>query len=199
MKTIKNIHQNMKTIKLLVTALLITLGLQSVKAQTTDITLGAKLGASFSTLRTGLGAITDKSGKVGFNAGIFARAGDKLYFQPEVNYATFSNSYSFNAKSYDAQFRTINVPLLVGYKLVNQGDMNFRVAAGPDFYYDLKNPAAPTGLDYKKLSAGAVVDAGVDIGNLTFDARYSLGLSKVNKTLGQKANIFSLAIGFKFQ
>jgi len=77
--------------------------------------------------------------------------------------------------------------------------MNFRISAGPDLYYNLKKPIAPTGYDYKKFSAGAAADAGVDIGNITLDARYSLGLSKVNKDLGQKANIFSFGVGFKFQ
>ena len=189
----------MKSIKLLATAILLTIGVVTVKAQTGDITLGVKAGVSISTLKTGLNAITDKSGKVGINAGIFARTGDDLYFQPEVNFASFSDKYSFNAKTYDAKFRMINVPLLVGYKLVKNKDMNFRISAGPDLYYNLKKPVAPTGYDYKKFSAGAAADAGVDIGNITLDARYSLGLSKVNKDLGQKANIFSFGVGFKFQ
>nr|WP_067058697.1 porin family protein [Mucilaginibacter sp. L294] len=189
----------MKTIKLLTTAILFTIGITSVKAQSGDITIGVKAGISVSTLKTGLNAVSDKSGKVGFNAGIFARAGDALYFQPEVNYATFSNKYSFNANKYDAKFSTINVPLLVGYKIINDKDMNLRISAGPDLYYDLKKHVAPTGTEYKKFSAGGAADVGIDLGSLTLDARYSLGLSKLNKDLGQKANIFSLAVGFKFQ
>jgi hypothetical protein len=189
----------MKTIKLLATAILLTIGITTVKAQSDDITIGVKAGVSVSTLKTGLNAVSDKSGKVGFNAGIFARAGNDLYFQPEVNYATFSNKYSFNTKNYDAKFSMINVPLLVGYKIVNDKDMNLRISAGPDLYYDLKKPAAPTGLDYKRFSAGGAADVGIDLGNLILDARYSLGLSKLNKDLGQKANIFSMSVGFKFQ
>ena len=189
----------MKPIKLLATAILLTVGAVTVKAQTGDITVGVKAGVSISTLKTGLNAVTDKSGKVGFNAGVFARTGDDLYFQPEVNFATFSDKYSFNAKTYDAKFNMINVPLLVGYKLVKNKDMNFRVSAGPDLYYNLKKTIAPVGYDYKKFSAGAAANIGVDLGNLTLDARYSLGLSKVNKDLGQKANIFSVGVGFKFQ
>jgi len=189
----------MKTIKLLAVTMLLTIAAVTVKAQTTDITFGIKAGVSVSTLKTGLNAVTDKSGKVGFSAGIFARTGDNLYFQPEVNYTTFSNKYNFNASAYDAKFNMINVPLLVGYKLVAEKDMNFRISAGPDLYYDLKKTVAPAGFDYKKFSAGGAADVGVDFGNLTLDARYSLGLSKVNKDLGQKVNIFSAAIGFKFQ
>jgi hypothetical protein len=198
MKTNKN--QKMKTIKLFATAILFTLGISSVKAQSSsDITFGVKAGVNFSTLKTGLSAVNDKSGKIGFNAGVFARIGGDLYFQPEVNYVTFSDKYRFNSNSYEAKFRQLNVPLLVGYKIVNTNDLVFRVMAGPDLYYNLKKPIAPEGFKYKNLSAGGALGAGVDIGSLTFDARYSLGLSKFNKELGQKSNIFSLGVGFKFQ
>ncbi len=190
----------MKSFKLLATASLIILGISSVKAQsTTEIDFGIKAGANFSTLKTGLDAVTDKSGKVGFNAGVFARIGKNFYFQPEINYVTFSDKYSFNATSYDAKFKQLNVPLMAGYKIVNTSALIFRVSAGPDFYYNLKDPVAPAGFKYKDLTAGAVLNAGVDIGSLTLDARYSMSLSKFNEGLGQKANIFSVGVGFKFQ
>jgi hypothetical protein len=210
MKTIKNKSQKMKTIKLFAVAILITLGISSVKAQTTttttalsssspDIEFGVKAGVSFSTLKTGLNAITDKSGKTGFNAGVFARIGKDLYFQPELNYVSFGDNYKFNNTAFQAKFRQLNLPLMVGYKIVNTDELIFRVSAGPDLYYNLKKPIAPAGFKYSDLTAGGVVNAGVDIGSLTFDARYSLGLSKFNKDLGQKSNIFSLGVGFKFQ
>ena len=209
MKTVKNKSQKMKAIKLFATAILITLGISSVKAQTattttstsssTDIEFGVKAGVSFSTLKTGLNAVTDKSGKTGFNAGVFARIGKDLYFQPELNYVAFSDKYKFNSTAFDAKFRQLNVPLMAGYKIVNTDELIFRVSAGPDLYYNLKKPIAPGGFKYKDLTAGGVVNAGVDIGSLTFDARYSLGLSKFNKDLGQKSNILSLGVGFKFQ
>lgn len=200
----------MKTVKLFATIILITLGVSSLKAQTTttssssspstpEIEFGVKAGVSFSTLKTGLNAITDKSGKIGFNAGVFARIGNTLFFQPELNYVSFSDKYKFNSTAFEAKFRQLNLPLMVGYKIVNTDALIFRVSAGPDLYYNLKKPIAPAGFKYSDLTAGGVVNAGVDIGSLTFDARYSLGLSKVNKDLGQKSNIFSLGVGFKFQ
>jgi hypothetical protein len=189
----------MKSIKFIVPAVLLALSINSVKAQTSDVEIGIKAGANVSTLRTGLNAVTDKSGKTGFNAGVFARVGKTWFFQPEVNYVAFSDKYNFNASSYNAKFRQINVPLMVGYKVLNTADMNVRVSVGPDLNYNLNKPVAPAGSSYKKLSVGNVINAGIDIGSLTVDARYSLGLSNLNKTLGQKANIFSLGVGFKFQ
>ena len=191
----------MKTIKLLATAIVVTLGIGTAKAQSTspDVEFGVKAGVNFSTLKTGLNAVSDKSGKIGFNAGIFARTGSTLFFQPELNYVTFSDKYRFNSGAYEAKFRQINLPLMIGYKVLNTADFNVRIAAGPDLSYNLKKPIAPGGFKYQDFTAGGLVDAGVDIGSLTFDARYSLGLSKFNKQLGQKANIFSLGVGFKFQ
>jgi len=192
--------KTMKSFKLIATAILIVLGISSVKAQsTTEIDFGIKAGANFSTLKTGLDAVTDKSGKIGFNGGVFARIGKAFYFQPEINYVTFSDKYSFNANSYDAKFKQLNVPLMTGYKIVNTKDLIFRVSAGPDLYFNLKDPVAPAGAKYKNLTSGEVVNAGIDIGSLTLDARYSLGLTKFNEELGQKSNIFSLGVGFKFQ
>ena len=181
-------------------AFVMLLGITAVKAQSTsEVNFGIKAGVNFSTLKTGLDAVSDKSGKIGFNVGIFARTGNNLFFQPELNYVTFSDKYRFNNNAYEAKFRQLNVPLMVGYKLVNTSEFNFRVSAGPDLYYNLKKPVAPEGFDYKKFSAGGVLNAGVDIGPLALDARYSLGLKKINSELGQKANIFSLTAGFKFQ
>jgi hypothetical protein len=200
MKTNKK-TDNMKMIRsLTAAAFAMLLGITTAKAQSaSEVNFGVKAGVNFSTLKTGLNAVTDKSGKIGFNAGVFARVGNNVFFQPELNYVTFSDKYRFNANSYEAKFRQLNVPLLVGYKFVNTSDFNFRLSAGPDLYYNLKKPVAPAGFEYKKFSAGAALNAGVDIGPLTLDARYSLGLKKVNSELGQKANIFSFTAGFKFQ
>lgn len=197
--TMKNNNHQMKTIKLMITAVLLTIGIGSASAQSSsNVDFGIKAGVNFSTLKTGLGAVTDKSGKIGLNAGVFARIGSSVYFQPEVNYVTFSDKYRFNDKAYEPKFRQLNVPLMVGYKIVNTADLNFRVSIGPDLYYNLKDPIAPGGFKYKDLTAGGVVNAGVDLGHFVLDARYSLGLSKYNPELGQKSNIFSVGAGFKF-
>jgi hypothetical protein len=41
------------------------------------------------------------------------------------------------------------------------------------------------------------VGAGIDLGNLTFDARYETGLNKVNSYFNQRTNLFQLSVGFK--
>ncbi len=86
---------------------------------------------------------------------------------------------------------------MVGYKLINTEALNFRISAGPDINYTLNKAEGPSGFDYKKLNAGGVINAGVDIGNLTIDARYSRGLTKINKGLDAKTGLFNLSVGLK--
>lgn len=169
----------------------------AVKAQDSDLVFGLKAGVNYATLPTSLGGITDKKGKVGYNFGAFARVGKSLYFQPELNYVTFKSSYSYASKAYTPKFNQLNLPLMVGYKLVDTEALNFRVSAGPDINYTLNEAKGPAGFDYKKLNFGGVINAGVDIGNISIDARYSRGLTKINKGLGEKTGLFNLSVGFK--
>ncbi|PYF71520.1 porin family protein [Pedobacter nutrimenti] len=187
----------MKTIKLCLIAVLIGTGVFSAKAQTPDFNLGIKAGANYGTLPSSFNDLTDKGGKAGFNIGVFARVGKALYFQPELNFSTFGSKYTLNSKEYKPKFNQLNVPLMVGYKLINTSSLNFRVSAGPDFSYNLNTPDAPAGFDYKRVNLGGVINAGVDIGNITIDARYTRGFTKFNKALDEKTGIFNLSVGFK--
>ncbi|PST83565.1 PorT family protein [Pedobacter yulinensis] len=188
----------MKTIKFYIAAALLFAAVKSTNAQSTDPEFGVKAGVSFPTLRGGVSGISNQSNKMGLNAGVFARVGGDFYFQPEVNFVSFKSTYTFQGAAYEAKFRQLNVPLMVGYKLLNAEDLSLRVSAGPDLSYNLNKPAAPAGTAYKKFTAGGVVNAGVDIGGVSFDARYSLGLTSANKELDQKTGLFSVAVGFKF-
>ena len=168
-----------------------------VKAQDTGLTFGLKAGLNYATLPTSLKEVTDKKGKVGYNLGAFARVGKTLYFQPELNYVTFKSAYNYASNAYKPKFNQLNLPLMVGYKLINTEALNLRISAGPDLSYTLNKAQGPTGFDYKKFNAGGVINAGVDIGSLTIDARYSRGLTKINKDLNEKTGIFNLSVGFK--
>jgi hypothetical protein len=180
---------------LLVAVMVIAAGV--AKAQDADVVFGVKAGVNYGTLPTSLNAITDKKGKVGYNFGVFARVGKSLYFQPELNYVSFKSSYVYAANTYTPKFNQLNLPLMVGYKLIDTEALNFRVSAGPDVNYTLNEAKGPVGFDYKKLNFGGVINAGVDIGNISIDARYSRGLTKINKGLGEKSGLFNLSVGFK--
>lgn len=187
----------MKTIKyLLIIAACIT-GMNSVKAQETEFTIGIKGGANFANLHSSLKELSKEKGKMGYNVGVFARVGGNLYLQPELNYTAFKSEYTYASDQYRPKFKQMNVPLMVGYKLINTSELNLRISAGPDFNYTLNKPDAPTAFDYKRFTLGGVFNAGVDLGNITLDARYSRGFTKINKGLGESTGIYNLSVGFK--
>ncbi|WP_165585784.1 porin family protein [Pedobacter nototheniae] len=187
----------MKTNKfyLLIAVMIITAG--AVKAQDSDVVFGLKAGLNYATLPTSFKGITDKKGKVGYNFGAFARVGKAFYFQPELNYVTIKSAYTYASNTYTPKFHQVNLPLMVGYKLINTDALNFRISAGPDVNYTLNKAEGPSGFDYKKFNLGGVINAGVDIGNITVDARYSRGFTKINKGLDEKSGLFNLSVGFK--
>ncbi|WP_129714712.1 porin family protein [Pedobacter sp. SYP-B3415] len=188
----------MKTRKIYLLAALFVMVVTSAKSQTTDPEFGVKAGIVLPTLRGDLSGLSDKSNKMGLTAGVFGRIGNNIYFQPEINFIAFKSTFSYQGAAYEAKFRQVNVPLMVGYKFINTDDLNLRVSVGPDLFYGFNKPAAPAGTAFKKFSAGGVLNAGVDIGGISFDARYSLGLTSVNKELDQKLGLLSVSVGFKF-
>jgi len=204
MKKSKN-RKHLHPMKFIIATLLIIIAVNSSRAQDTkenrkfEIEFGIKAGGSVSSLRTGWDNIWNKSGKMGFNAGVFARIGNRLYIQPEINYAQFHNEYSAVPVPRDPEFQFLNVPLLGGLKIIQKMDFTIRMSGGPDFYYNHQGIAGPSGKGYKNYNIGQACDAGLDYGKFTFDARYSYGLSKISAASEQKLNIFSIDLGYKFK
>jgi hypothetical protein len=194
MTTIKNM-QKMKVVGFYVAAMALLLTAGTANAQTAD--LGVKAGVNFGSLRTNAETVSGASGKTGLHVGLFARTGGNFYFQPELNFSTFGGEYVYDGETNEPMFRQLNIPLMAGYKLIDNGQVNFRVSLGPDVNFNLNKPDAPTGTDYKRFSVGGVLNAGVDMGRVTFDARYSLGLTTVHEALDQRPGVFSLSVGFK--
>ncbi|WP_316811806.1 porin family protein [Pedobacter heparinus] len=187
----------MKTNKFYLMTAVVLVSIGTAKAQEPELIFGLKAGLNYATLPTSLNTVTDKKEKMGYNLGAFARLGKTLYFQPEFNYVTFKSTYNYVANTYKPKFNQLNLPLMVGYKLINTSALNFRISAGPDLSYTLNKAAGPAQFEYEKFNAGGVINAGVDLGNITIDARYSRGLTKVNKDLEQKTGLFNLSVGFK--
>ncbi|MEH6308919.1 porin family protein [Olivibacter sp. CPCC 100613] len=187
----------MKLFKFLAIIAVVLTGASTAKAQMGDWTIGLKAGANYTNLYSDTKGLSDKKGKVGFTAGAFARMGQTVFFQPELNFVHFSSEFSYNGQQYDPTLSQLNVPLMVGYKLLDQDALALRVSIGPDFSYNLNEPDVFKGHDFKKFAVGGVFNVGVDLGNITLDARYSRSFTDLDKRLGQQAGIYSLAVGFK--
>jgi len=194
----------MNSLKNLLTAFIVLLVHNMAFGQ--FFSIGPKVGFNYSSLPTTSSAVTNQAGKAGFQVGAFARIGNKTYLQPEVLIGTNSASFTFSsggsASVQDAKFSTLEIPVLLGHKLVSLPLLNVRLMAGPDFVSLLKKPGLqiPSVGDYtyKDFNVGAEAGLGVDVANFTFDARYNFGLSSINSGFGQRLNFFNLSIGLKF-
>jgi len=194
----------MKPLKIILTSFLFILAPGLAFCQ--FFTIGPKVGFNYSSLPTSSSLITNQAGKAGFQVGAFARIGNKTYIQPEVLIGSNSASFTFNsggsASVQNATFSTLDIPVLLGHKLVSLPLLNVRIMAGPDFVSLLKNPGLqipnPSQYTYKDFNVGAEAGLGVDVASFTIDARYNFGLSQINPNLGQRLNYFNLSIGLKF-
>ncbi|WP_291402951.1 porin family protein [Daejeonella sp.] len=197
---------------ILFTCLLALSGL-STMAQSSKFTFGIKGGVNYSNLKT-KDDLTNENSILGYQAGIFARVGGAgLYFQPELYLGTKGNEYtgiqtngSITDVKGEIKFTTLDVPLLVGTS-IGTSKLNLRFMGGPIISFILDednslgaayNQVSDFG-NYKNQTLGLQAGAGIDLGNLTFDARYEAGLSNISKSekYNQQQRLFHLSLGLK--
>ncbi|QKJ31760.1 PorT family protein [Mucilaginibacter mali] len=167
--------------------------------------LGIKGGVNFSKINTDN---LNESTKTGYQAGLFARFGGGVYLQPELYLGSRGGKFESNNNnvSGDVKFTTLNVPLLLGGRIVGNDKVNLRVMAGPIYSYNLDksqnftaqfNSAYVDFGNYKKSTLGYQAGAGVDIGAITADVRYEGNLTKINDSYGQRPSLWAVSVGFK--
>lgn len=162
----------------------------------------------------------------GFHAGIFARLGFKnIYFQPEFLYSMGKKDYTITFKdavNKDVTFNklvnvsTLDVPLLLGYKLLDLKLVNLRVFAGPKLRFNAGSSLSYSNLttggsvtqdqlvkDVKAAQVGLEAGVGVDVLMFTLDARYNLIGDMYQTKLSSltidniPANTFVISLGWK--
>jgi hypothetical protein len=172
--------------------------------------LGLKGGADISKIKTDN---LNTSSLTGYQAGIFMRAGNSVFFQPEI-YLSSSGSkfYSQNApggnyslEGNNVRFTNVNFPLLFG-KAFGPRNLNVRLLAGPVYtvvvdknrhFSDSFVDANPGIINYGSSVLGYQGGIGGDVGHFTIDFRYEGGLTQINKDYSQKQNQWSVTLGFK--
>jgi len=159
-----------------------------------------------------------------FHAGVFARVGFAgIYFQPELLYSMGKKNYKITYKDTQNQsditadrfitVGTIDVPLLVGYKLLDLKVANARVFAGPKLRFNAGSKLSMANLptattvelltEAKAAQVGLEAGLGVDVLMFTLDARYNLIGDMYTTTLNGAAldNIpggnFVISLGWK--
>ena len=163
-----------------------------------------------------------------FQAGLFARVGfNKIYFQPELLYSIQKKNYNITFQdatqgnlsttlNKSVNISTVDVPLILGYKLLDLKIINLRAFAGPKLRFnsgsslDFKNITSGSSFntntlvtDVKKAQLGLDMGVGVDVLMLTMDVRYNLigdmYTTKVSSVDFQNlpASTFVISLGWK--
>jgi len=207
--------------------------LLSVSFTYAQLNFGIKAGYNSSLGINDLGSVTTGSYNYnsvkaelsnGFQAGVFARLGfSKLYFQPELLYTLGKKDYSMSAQdannntlpfTKNVTVSTVDLPLLLGYKVLDLKLVNLRVFAGPKLRFnagsrmDFTTPAGGYNTsslqkDIKAAQLGLEAGFGVDVLMLSLDLRYQV-INDMYQTKIQDvtidnipANTFVISLGWK--
>jgi hypothetical protein len=174
----------------------------------------------------------EESLKAGYQLGAFLRIGDKWHLQPEAYFTAKTgklegktvmvdpnnpNNTVTSSLSQDITFQTVDIPVMIGYKILDPPLVKVRLQAGPvaSMVLNKKFDISVDGVDqpepsddykdrFKDINWGLQFGAGVDILFITADLRYELGLNNiynkpddVSEDQTFKNNLFFLSVGFK--
>lgn len=162
--------------------------------------LGLKGGLNFAKFDA-----TDVSGslknKTGFNGGAFALIKlTKIGIQPEILFSQQGSKFEFDGNNIDNNFDYINIPVIL--KLYTVAGIN--IQAGPQFGFLTR--AEIDGSNVKDSFKGSDLSLALGLGwdlpfGLTFDARYNLGLTKIDESDpgfdAVRNQVIQLSVGFK--
>jgi len=197
----------MKTIKILITMLALVMFLNQAQAQA-QFAVGIKGGPNFANLDVNSSVSNNYKNRTGFHAGAFALIKlTKIGIQPELLFSRQGSNFRFDTSDGEANFDYINIPIIL--KLYTVAGINLQ--AGPQFGFlsggDVKKTVngITTVQDakdaYKASDFSLALGAGWDLPfGLTLDARYNLGLSKINdgnNAPESKNQVFQISAGFK--
>lgn len=180
-----------------------------------QFSIGPKVGFTTSKLTTDLDSISTDF-KSSFQFGVFVRLGKKIYVQPEVNWLTiggvFANETGLNPFKQEIEMKSIEIPVILGWRILNFGVGNVRILLGPSatIVMDKKitskeeegyiQPIKEADID--DLVWGFNLGAGVDVLMFTLDVRYQMGINEIitdvqNFSMNSRNNMFSVSLGWK--
>ncbi len=172
---------------------------------TPSFQLGIKGGFNLSKFSTENTFASDN--KAGYYAGLWTRVGAAgIHLQPEL-YLSGKNTTLKNSSGLEnkVNFTSLDVPVLIGTKIGAAG-IGLRLNTGPVASFILSeeqsfNDAASSVFNgnFKDQAFAWQFGTGLDVGKLTVDLRYEMGLSKLNSAgyPDTKLNMFTFGLGIK--
>jgi len=140
-----------------------------------------------------------------YSVGAFARLSlGPIYIQPEAYYNSKGGEYidKVNISTINSfDLKTIDVPALIGFKIIDQKAFNLRIMAGPVFSFvtDKSTSSQLTESAIKDNFFGWQYGAGVDFLFLTLDARMESYSNNLYDTpeFDSKNGTFVISLGLK--
>lgn len=165
---------------------------------------GLKAGLNTSKISTNVADYTPQTINK-YSIGAFARINlGRIYIQPEAYYNSKGGEYidKVNISTINSfDLKTIDVPALIGFKLIDQKAFNVRVLAGPVFSFvtDKSTSSQLTESAIKDNFFGWQYGAGVDFLFLTLDARMESYSNNLYDTpnFDSKNGTFVISLGLK--
>ena len=168
---------------------------------------GLKGGFSNSKVTANVGEVSSES-ILKYHIGAFGRLGyGRLFIQPEAYYSAKGGKLEGDIIDVTSRFdfNTLDIPLLLGVKVLKGEKAHLRILAGPVFSILTSNKIEGDDiLDkdyYKDNYYGYQYGIGVDVMGITLDARIEHGANKfyqqADEGFNLKNNSFMLSVGFK--
>jgi hypothetical protein len=182
-----------------------------------QLTFGPKIGYTASTLTTDWSTIKEEANGSKMHFGFFLRSGgEKVYVQPEINFITKSGTLRSDLTGavidHTLDLNSIDIPVLVGYNIINMDAVKVRAFAGPvaSLYINSKETIDGgtaqeifTEENFKAASWNLNFGAGVDLLMFTLDIRYDYGLTNIFEgsvdDFDLKNRAFLVSLGWKIR
>lgn len=173
-----------------------------------QVAIGIKGGPNFAKLDANSSAGQNYKNRTGFHGGAFVlvKVG-KIGIQPEILFSQQGSKVTFNSQNLDQNFSYINVPIIL--KLYTVAGINLQVGPQLGFLSKAQGESIINGVKttqdvksaFKSSDVSLALGAGWDLPfGMTLDARYNLGLSKINSganTNDTKNQVIQVSVGFK--
>lgn len=177
--------------------------------------LGVKIGYNANKLSTNLDSLKTQFNS-GFHVGIWSHIGKRFYVAPELNYSlsgalfTSEGKLSTNDWKQKVTIGSVNVPIMLGFKLIHSDVLTWRLELGPEASFTVNKkvkdensvigPIKESSL--KNVNWYIMAGTGVDVLFLSFDIRYKYGLNKMitdvqNWQFNSHNGMFLVSVGFK--
>ncbi len=181
--------------------------------------LGFRIGYNANKLTTNVDSIKSDFNS-GFHVGVWSHFGKRLYFAPELRYTlsgglfTEEGNVSTQGWKQKVTVGSLDVPLMLGFKIVHSKMITWRIEAGPmmsivvnEKVKDVNSVTGPlTAENINKANWYIMAGTGIDVLFMNLDIRYQYGLNAIvsdvtkdGKTynVDAKNSLISVSLGFK--